>query len=105
MTMDEFYNSNILGMSLSDFNNISSNFLNSNKDNFIIVWLDTKYHLDNNTLNKDINEVNYLFNKINEFQLKYIYLLDENYEMISDIIVDYYNGSDEERNNILIEYS
>ena len=38
MTMDEFYNSNILGMSLADFNNISSNFLNSNKDNFIIVW-------------------------------------------------------------------
>ena len=29
MTMDEFYNSNILGMSLADFNNISSNFLNS----------------------------------------------------------------------------
>ena len=105
MTNDEFYNSNILGMSLADFNNISSNFLNSNKDNFIIVWLDTKYHLDSNTLNKDINEANYLFNKINEFQLKYIYLLDENYEMISDIIIDYYKGNDEERNNILNEYS
>ena len=75
MTMDEFYNSNILGMSLADFNNISSNFLNSNKDNFIIVWLDTKYRLDNNTLNKDINEVNYLFNKINELIPKYKYIL------------------------------
>ena len=34
-----------------------------------------------------------------------MYLLDENYEMIYDIIIDYYKGNDEERNNILNEYS
>lgn len=105
VTIDEFYNSNIISMSLVDFNNISTNLLNMYKDNMLIVWLDTAHHLNNDTLNVEINEVNYLLNKINNFNYNYIYLLDENVETISDIIIDYYTANNDHRKQILEDYS
>ena len=105
ITLDEFYNANIVSMSISDFNNISTNFLINNKDNFLIVWLDTKYHINTDILNKEINEVNYLLEKINEHGFKYIYLLDENQETISDIILTYYLSDNDNKEKILEEYS
>lgn len=103
VTVDDFYNSDILYMSIAEFNNISSNFISNYKDNIVIVWLDTKHHIDNKLLKKDIYEVNYLVNKINEFNYNYIYLLDESPEYISDIINEYFYGDESVRQQILDE--
>lgn len=105
VTIDSFYNANIVGMSISDFNNISTNLINNYKNNLVIVWLDTKYHDDSKKLNKDINEVTYLINKINEYGYKYMYLLDESPICIAEILNNYYLGSDETKLKILNEYS
>lgn len=105
VTIDSFYNANIIGMTLTDFNNISTNLINNYKNDIVIVWLDTKHHKDSNKLNKDINEVTYLINKINEYNYKYIYLLDESPKNIANIINEYYFANETEKQNILNNYS
>lgn len=105
VTIDDFYSANVLGMSVEDFNNISTNLLKDHKDDILIVWLDTKHHLDTDNMNKDIHEVSYFVDKLEEFHFNYIYLLDESRESISSIIVDYYNANGQQRSKFLEEFS
>lgn len=104
ITIDDFYNSNVIPMYISEFNSISTNLLNMYKDNILLVWLDTKHHIDSNILKQDICEVKYLEEKISTYNYKYVYLLDENVETISDIINYYYYGDDNKKQEILSEY-
>lgn len=102
-TTDEFYNSNVLVMSISDFNNISTNFINNHKDNILLVWCDTKQHDDSTKLKKEINEVSYLLDKINNNNYTYLYFLDETVDNITETILQYLNSDEEIRASILSE--
>lgn len=104
ITIDDFYNSNILTMSFSEFNNISTNFLLKHIDNFLIVWVDTKKHDNDIVLKNEIKEVNYLLSKINEHNFKYIYFLDDDVNTISSVINSYYTGDENIKAEILQEY-
>lgn len=103
ITIDEFYKSDILYMQLCDFNNISTNFLNNNAENLLIVWLDNSSHSNINDLTNDINEVNYLLDKLKT--LKYLYFLDESDDVIVDNIIKYLNSSEDIRQELLENFS
>ena len=100
--MDDFNSNNITFMNTEDFNNISNKIFAMNYD-FVIIWLDTKNH-DKDTIKYEIRETNYLIEKINSDNLKYLYFLDQPFEDIADIIIDYYNNP-EKREEILENYS
>ena len=104
ITIDDFYNSNILTMSFSEFNNISTNFLLKYSNDFLIVWVDTKKHDNDIVLKNEIKEVNYLLSKINEHNFKYIYFLDDDVNTISSVINSYYTGDENIKAEILQEY-
>lgn len=104
ITIDDFYNSNILTMSFSEFNNISTNFLLKHSNDFLIVWVDTKKHDNDIVLKNEIKEVNYLLSKINEHNFKYIYFLDDDVNTISSVINSYYTGDENIKAEILQEY-
>lgn len=101
VTFDEFYNSNIFTLSIKDFNTISTNVLEKYSDDILVVWLDYSNHLNKNELNNDIKETTYLIEKLEN--LKYIYLLNEEYDNIVKILIDYYYGDDEKRAEIIEE--
>ena len=63
ITLDSFYDNNIICMNTEDFNNISNKIFLSNNE-LIIIVLDTKNH-DISTIKKEIHESNYLWQKIN----------------------------------------
>ena len=58
ITLESFYDSNILFMDTENFNNISNKIFLGN-DELVLVWLDTKNH-DKKNIKKEINETNYL---------------------------------------------
>ena len=102
ITLDSFYENNIIFMNTEDFNNISNKIFLSNNE-LIIIWLDTKNH-DPLTIKKEIKESNYLIEKINNDQLKYMYFLDKPNIEIMDVICEYLKNP-ESRNELLEEYS
>jgi hypothetical protein len=104
ITVDDFYNSNVLAMSFNEFNNISTNFLSKHSDDFLIVWVDTKIHDNDTILKKEIKEVNYLLSKINDLNFKYIYFLDDDVNTISSVLNSYFTGDENIRTEILQEY-
>jgi len=87
ITLEEFYDNNLIVLNTEDFNNISNKIFLSNNE-LIIVWLDTKNH-NKDTLNKEIYESNYLFEKIENSNLSYLYFLDCSNIEIMDVIVEY----------------
>lgn len=102
VVIDDFNNNNIIFMNTEDFNNISNKIFNSNHE-FIIVWLDTKNH-NKDTIKYEIRETNYLIEKIDSDNLKYLYFLDQPFEEISDVIIEYFDNP-EKREEILEKYS
>ena len=100
--IDDFNNHDIIFMNTEDFNNISNKIFTNNYD-FLIIWLDTKNH-DKNTIKNEIKETNYLIEKINTDNLKYLYFLDQPFEEISNIIIEYANNPDK-REEILENFS
>ena len=99
ITLDSFYENNIIFMNTEDFNNISNKIFLGNNE-LIIIWLDTKNH-DPLQIKKEIKESNYLLEKIETDNIKYMYFLDKDYEDISKVIIDYFNGDEITRKDII----
>jgi len=102
ITLEEFYENNIIFMNTEDFNNISNRVFLSNNE-LIIVWLDTKNH-NHNDIKKEIKESSYLQEKIDTDNLKYLYFLDKPNIEIMDVICEYLTKP-EIRENLLENYS
>lgn len=99
VTCDDFYNNDILCVSLEEFNNIIDKELTNNEN--IIVWVDTKYH-DSYNVKKEIRETKYLLERLNNYN--YLYFLDETSEYINEIVLKYINGKESVRKYLLEEY-
>lgn len=102
ITLDSFYENNIIFMNLEDFNNISNKIFLSNNE-LIIVWLDTKNH-DPLQIKKEIRESQYVIDKINSDNIKYLYFLDKDNIEIMDVICNYLLH-EEKRQELLENYS
>lgn len=100
VTLDSFYENNVIFMNTEDFNNISNKIFLSNNE-LIIIWLDSKDH-DPLRIKKEIRESTYLLDKIENDNLKYMYFLDKDYNEVCQIIIDYIN-SDENNRKCLLE--
>lgn len=99
VTCDDFYNNDILCVSLEEFNNIIDKELINNEN--IILWVDTKYHGSFNIKN-EITETKYLLERLNK--LKYLYFLDETPEYINEVLFKYINGDESTKKYLLEEY-
>lgn len=102
VTLDAFYENNIIFMNTEDFNNISNKIFQSNNE-IVIIWLDTKKH-QKKTIKREISETNYLVEKITSDNMDYMYFLDTDPLEVAKII-NLYNSNPEIRRNLLEEYS
>lgn len=98
ITIDDFYNNDIICLSTKNFNKIISTVFD--KHDCLVIWVDSKFHKGIN-IKEELNEIKYLEETISK--LKYLYFVDENFDTISDIILSYITGTEEERNKILEE--
>lgn len=105
VTIDDFYNSDIIPMSLGNFNDISTNFIDKYHDSIIIVWYDTKMHTDSKQLKREINESEFLLNKINQFNYKFVYFLDNSYNEVATVLNTLITGNDNQRAEIFENYA
>lgn len=105
VTIDDFYNADVIPMSVYNFNDISSNFLGKYIDDIVIVWYDTQNHSKGKELKREINETQFLMDKIDTIGYKYVYFLDDEPTLVSDIINKIIIGTDEERQEIFENYS
>jgi len=100
MTLDKFYESNVVMMNIEDFNNMSNKvFMSSNE--LVIVWIDSKKH-DREKIQYEICEVKYMIERIEEDNLKYMYFLDEDPEVIVQYM-ERYLTDESSRNSILLK--
>lgn len=97
ISFDDLDNNDILCMNISNFNNISE--ITFTKYNFLIIWLDTKFRDSKYNVNNDILETRYLIDKLQ--YSNYMYFLDEDYDKVSDIILDYIEADEERKKEIL----
>jgi len=102
ITLDSFYENNLIFMNTEDFNNISNKIFLSNNE-LIVIWLDTKNH-DPLTIKNEIKESNYLIEKLENDNLKYLYFLDKPEIEIMDVICEYLTNP-ESRKDLLENYS
>lgn len=99
ITCDDFYNNDILCLSLENFNNIIDKELETNEN--IIIWVDTKFHGSENITN-EINETKYVLQRLENYN--YMYFLDESNELINEVIYKYINSNEEVRKLLREEY-
>jgi hypothetical protein len=104
VTIDDFYNSDIIPMSISNFNDISTNFFDKYKDDLIIVWYDTKIHNNRKELKREINESTFLLDKIENNGYKFVYFLDDTFEEVANVLNIILTGSDDEIAEIFENY-
>lgn len=102
VTLDSFYENNVIFMNTEDFNNISNKIFLSNNE-LVIVWLDTKKH-NPERIKREIVESQYVMDKITSDGLKYLYFLDKDNIEIMDVICEYLLH-EEKRNELLENYS
>lgn len=91
VTLDDYYNNNIIICNIDEFNIISEKYINN--ENILFIWVDSKIH-NNINLTYEINEANYLMQRISN--KKYMYFLDETPKFISNIINQYIKTNDNE---------
>jgi hypothetical protein len=99
ITLDDFYNNDIICITNKNFNQIINNTFNDL--DCLIVWLDTKYH-DNININNELIEINYLEKTLSN--LNYLYFLDEDDDTIVNTINSYIESSEDKRKELLEEY-
>ena len=96
ITIDDFYNNDICVLTVEEFNIISEVIFK--KHNILIVWVDTKnYKL---ITNSDLIEINYFNSFISS--TNYLYFLETEDE-IHKTIIDYIDGDEEKRKQLLEE--
>ena len=102
ITLQSYEESNIIFMDTENFNNIPNKIFLGHND-IVLIWLDTKNH-NNVNIKKEIKETNYLLEKINSSNIKYLYFLDSDKIEIMDVIVEYLLYEDK-RQELLETYS
>lgn len=105
VTIDDFYNADIIPMSINNFNDISTNFLDKYIDDIVIVWYDTQNHSHGKELKREINETHFLMEKLETFGYKYIYFLDDEPSLVANVLNKIIVGTDKERKEIFENYS
>lgn len=99
ITIDDFYNNDIVCISTKNFNKIIDSVFTNNE--CLIVWVDSKYHKNIN-LKEELVETRYLEENLSK--LNYLYFVDEDFNKISEIIIDYITSDIDRRKEILEEY-
>lgn len=97
VTCDDYYNNDILCVSIEEFNNI----IDAELTDTLVIWLDTKFH-NNENIKFELNETKYLVERLNK--IKYLYFLDESKDLINNIIYKYINSDELIRKDLLEEY-
>ena len=105
VTMDDFYNSDIIPLYINNFNDISTNLLDKYIDDLVIVWYDTCNHSKGKELNREILESELLLKKIETHNYKFIYFLDDDFNTVADVLNNIITGSDEDIKKICENYS
>ena len=98
ITIDEYWASNVVFMTIEEFNLISDYILG---DNIILCWIDKSKIYNYQKLN--LNEVKIFENRLNK--LKYLYFLNTDPTEFTTIITKFLSVNDEEKNILLEEYS
>lgn len=102
ITLDNFYNSDIIVVKNYNFNNISELYT----EDCLIIWLDEKCkRSEMKSVNRDINETKYILERIESQNLKYLYFLGETVEEIADIVYVYLNADDDKKIEIEENYN
>ena len=99
VTLDSFYENNIIFMNTEDFNNISNKIFLSNNE-LVVIWLDTKNH-DITRIKKEIKESTYLLDKLESDNIKYMYFLDKDYNEILKVLIDYIISDENTKKEII----
>lgn len=99
VTLDSFYNNDIFVMNIEEFNSIPENTLS--KHDIIVIWLDTKFKDVNVNIESDIAETKYLLERLD--YTNYMYFLDEDYNDVSNTIIEYINADDERKEELMQE--
>ncbi len=97
VSKDDFENSNILSLTIDEFNKIPTSTF-ENIDNLLVVWID--YSQKNNDI--PTYEYNYFMERLDT--LTYIYLLNETPRTVANVILEYINGDEDKKSSILFEY-
>lgn len=95
VTTDDFYNNDILFCDYNEYNNISN--LIFDQYDILTILIDSSV----NKCNDDINEVKFVYERLQNNN--YIYFLDENEDYIVKTILQYINGDDEQKQKIIFE--
>ena len=100
ITLDDYDNNNIVCIDIDKFNMISDKLLKNN-DNILIIWLDKKNYKPLSKLEKIESE--YFQERIDNFKIKYMYFLDEDFSYISKVILNFLYSNDEEYKQTLLD--
>lgn len=101
ITLDDYNSSDIITLNTEHFNMINDEpFIN---DEILIVWLDSKEKSEQHS--KDIIESKYLQERIDNFNIPFLYFCDENKKDIAKIVLSYLLADDETREEIQQENS
>jgi hypothetical protein len=103
ITIDNFYNNDLIPIKLHEFNNIINAYLND----ILVIWLDCNNSKDINKkeLRKNITATKHLLETIDNNNIKYLYFLKEDINDIANVIDKYLNSGDEIKKEIEIEFS
>ena len=99
ITMDEYYNNNIILMNIEDFNILPENVLVNH--NILIVWVDSECSKSSDIKN-DMNEINILLKSIDSYN--YLYFYKEPTSKIANIILKYIYSDEMTKNEIIENY-
>lgn len=100
ITMDEFYNSDVVTMTIEEFNEIPNGVLRRN--NILVIWLDTKKK-NMRILDVELMQTKHFIERLNF--VKYMYFLDDESAEVAGVIKEYYQGSPKAQKSLLEEYS
>lgn len=100
VTIDEFYNTDIVVIDTLNFNTISDKILNNN--NILIVWIDTKFDKKNSI---NFKETKFLMDRIDKYPYMYFMCTDPIDSICKPIIQYVSTESPEVKKEILLENS
>lgn len=98
VTLDDYYNNDIILLTINDFNLISPKTLQN--EDILIIWLDSK--TNGKISESQLSEVRCFQDELDNY--KYMYFLNDDVNVICKIILKFINCRDEEeKNRILTE--
>lgn len=93
VTIDDFYNNDILCCEYNEFNNISNVIFDTY--DILTIWIDSSQDKTKN----DLNEAKFIGERLQNY--KYLYYLNESKENITDEIIRYLDATEDEQNEII----